>query len=62
MILLLKIKKENVVNKKICFLIIPYLKYVEANPQGDVKLGQQKVGKDLKEDGKNVDKKKKGCC
>jgi len=40
-----------------------YLKYMEANPQGDAKPGQQKkVGKDLKDDGKKVQNNKKGCC
>ena len=53
---------RNVLIEAAKILYQDYLKYVEANPQGDVKPGQQKVGKDLKEDGKNVDKKKKGCC
>ena len=53
---------RNVLIEAAKMLYQDYLKYVEANPQGDVKPGQQKVGKDLKEDGKNVDKKKKGCC
>ena len=53
---------RNVLIEAAKMLYQDYLKYMESNPQGDVKPGQQKVGKDLKEDGKNVDKKKKGCC
>jgi len=53
---------RNVLIEAAKMLYQDYLKYMETNPQGDVKPGQQKVGKDLKEDGKNVDKKKKGCC
>ncbi len=54
---------RNVLIEAAKLLYSDYLKYMEANPQGDAKPGQQKkVGKDLKDDGKKVQNNKKGCC
>ena len=52
---------RNVLIEAAKMLYADYLKYLEANPQSDVKPGQPKKGTELK-DTKNNKTKKKGCC
>ena len=52
---------RNVLIEAAKILYADYLKYVEANPQGD-KPGQQKKGEELKGKDKVIEGKKKGCC
>ena len=53
---------RNVLIEAAKLLYADYLKYCEANPQGENKPGQQKKGEELKGKGKTNDGKKKGCC
>ena len=53
---------KNVLIEAAKLLYADYLKYVEANPQGENKPGQQKKGEELKGKDKTNEGKKKGCC
>jgi len=54
---------RNVLIESAKILYADYLKYVEANPQGENKPGKQKKGEELKDkDKKNETGGKKGCC
>ncbi len=53
---------RNVLIEAAKLLYSDYLKYIEANPEGDKVPGKDKKGSDLKKEDKNDKKKKKGCC
>ena len=53
---------RNVLIEAAKLLYADYLKYVEANPQGDKIPGKDQKGSNLKTDDKKDEKKKKGCC
>ena len=53
---------RNVLIEAAKLLYSDYLKYIEANPEGDKVPGKDKKGSDLKKEDKKDEKKKKGCC
>jgi len=54
---------RNVLIEAAKMLYTDYLKYIEANPQGDNKPGQQKKGNQLKgKDDGDMNRKRRGCC